>query len=152
MLVYRSLLLLALAAASAPAGNAFAQGGPPPFPSDGAVPEPSSEACTNDFASLRRDTEARGRLIKAAADRHAPPAEACTLINSYNQAEIKMIKFVEANAARCAIPLQIAVQLKTGHTNTETLLRKVCAKAEQAAARPAGQVGDFDHLINRQIP
>ena len=32
------------------------------------------------------------------SDRHAPPDEACKLIGNYGQAEIKMIKYVEANS------------------------------------------------------
>ena len=50
-----------------------------------------------------------------------------------------MIKFVEANAARCGIPPQVADQMKTGHKNTEAMQKKVCAVAQQAQQRgPAG--------------
>ncbi len=50
-----------------------------------------------------------------------------------------MIKYVEANAAKCGIPPQIADQLKNGHKNTEKMQKQVCAVAQQAAtARPAG--------------
>ncbi|WP_420968968.1 hypothetical protein [Bradyrhizobium sp. B120] len=158
MMVYRSLLLLALAAASVSAEKASAQGGPAPFPGNGTTPitpgspVPSAESCTRDFAPLREDAEMKGRLIRAAADRHAPAAESCGLIRNYGRAEIKMIDYVEANATRCAISPQIANQLKAGHNNTEALLRKACAQAEQAPSLPAGPVGDFDHLINHQIP
>ena len=68
---------------------------------------------------LREDAEKRGKLIKAASDRHATPEEACKLIKAFGQAEIKMIKYVETNAAKCGIPPQVLEQLKNGHKNTE---------------------------------
>ncbi len=45
---------------------------------------------------LREEAEKRGKLIKAASERHAPPDEACKLIGNFGQAEIKMIKYVES--------------------------------------------------------
>ena len=48
------------------------------------------------FMPLREDAEKRGKLIKAASDRHAAPDEACKLIKNFSQAEIKMIKYVES--------------------------------------------------------
>ena len=67
------------------------------------------------FLPLRTEAEKRGKLIKAASDRKASPDEACKLIGSFGQAEVKMIKYVEANADKCGIPAQIAEQLKNGH-------------------------------------
>jgi hypothetical protein len=88
---------------------------------------------------LREEAEKRGKLIKVASDRHASPDEACKLIGNFGQAEIKMIKYVESHAAKCGIPPQVGDQLKTGHKNTETMLKKVCAVAQQAQTRgPAG--------------
>jgi hypothetical protein len=100
--------------------------GAAPFASDGA-----SDACTNGFARLREEAEKRGKLIKEASERHAPPIEACKLIGSFGQSEIKMIKYVEANAERCGIPPRIAEQLKTGHKNTEAMQKKVCTMAQR---------------------
>lgn len=91
------------------------------------------------FTPLRQEAEKRGKLIKAASDRHAGPDEACKLIGSFGQAEIKMIKYVESNAAKCGIPPQIAEQLKASHKNTEALQKKVCTMAQQVQQqRPAG--------------
>jgi len=90
------------------------------------------------FLPLREEAERRGKLIKAAGERHASPAEACKLIASFGQAEVKMIKYVETNAARCGIPAQISEQMKAGHKNTEALQQKVCNVAQQAQAGPAG--------------
>src|ERR1700722_8107945 len=96
-----------------------------------------SEACMKNFMPLREEAEKRGKLIKAASERHAPPDEACKLIESFGQAEIKMIKYVEANSTKCGIPPQIPEQLKKGHLNTETMQKKVCTMAQQKPAGPS---------------
>src|SRR5438445_6383459 len=126
-------------------------GAPSPFPSQGSAPVSSgfsgpppqasggADACMKGFVPLREEAEKRGKLIKAASDRRAPPDEACKLIGNFGQAEIKMIKYVETHAAKCGIPPQISEQLKGGHKNTENLQKKVCAAAQQAQQRgPAG--------------
>ena len=91
------------------------------------------------FLPLREEAEKRGKLIKAASDRHAGPDEACKLIGNFSQAEIKMLKYVESHSAKCGIPPQIADQLKKGHKNTETMQQKVCGVAQQMQKQgPAG--------------
>jgi len=137
------------------AAPAAAVGGPSPFPATGAAPitgsafqrppAPPSQAggppddCMKKFMPLREEAEKRGKAIKAAGERKAGPEEACKLIGNFGQAEIKMIKFVESNAARCGIPAQVADQMKTGHKNTENMQRKVCAAAQQVQQRgPTG--------------
>jgi hypothetical protein len=116
-----------------------------------------------EFARLREEAEERGKLIKAANARHAPPDEACKLIGNFAQSEIKMIKYLEADSARCGIPLQIADQLKVGHKNTEAMQTKVCRMAQEARTRgpslnemfgpqereSVGPVGDFPRFGRR---
>jgi hypothetical protein len=128
-----------------------------PFPSGGAAPISSgpgsfapappsqggggaqAQACMNGFIPLREDAEKKGKLIKAAGDRHAGPDEACKLIKNYGAAEVKMIKYVETNSSKCGIPAQVADQLKAGHKNTEALEQRVCNVAQQMQNRgPAG--------------
>ena len=137
------------------AAPAASVGGPSPFPSTGAAPitgsafergpAPPSQAggppddCMKKFMPLREEAEKRGKMIKAAGERKAGPEEACKLIGNFGQAEIKMIKFVESNAARCGIPPQVADQMKTGHKNTEGMQKKVCGMAQQMQQRgPSG--------------
>ncbi len=86
------------------------------------------------FLPLRQEAEKRGKMIKAASERHAPPDEACKLIGSFAQAEVKMIKYVETNGSQCGIPPQVHDQLKNGHKNTETMQQKVCTMAQQRKA------------------
>jgi hypothetical protein len=126
-------------------------GAPSPFPSQGSAPvasgfsgpppqaSGSADACMKGFVPLREEAERRGKLIKAASDRKAPPDEACKLIKNFGQAELKMIKYVETNSAKCGIPPQIADQLKNGHKNTDKMQTQVCNVAQQAQSRaPAG--------------
>ena len=118
---------------AAPVGGGFGGGAPPPQASG------SADACMKGFVPLREEAERRGKMIKAASDRKAPPDEACKLIKNFGQAELKMIKYVETNSAKCGIPPQIADQLKNGHKNTDKMQHQVCAVAQQAQTRgPAG--------------
>jgi hypothetical protein len=114
-------------------GSSFERGPAPPSQAG------SADECMKGFVPLREEAEKRGKMIKAASDRKAPPDEACKLIGNFGQAEVKMIKYIESHAAKCGIPTQIADQLKNGHKNTETMQQKVCSVAQQVQQRgPAG--------------
>jgi hypothetical protein len=135
----RLLELLALAGFAVCAASAGAQTAFPAPPLAG-----TSEACMNGYAPLREQAEKRGQLIEEASGRHAPPDETCKLIGAYGQAEVEMIKYLEAHAAQCGIAPELAERLKNGHKNTEALERKVCNVAQQMQKRgPAGQINDF---------
>jgi hypothetical protein len=120
---------------AAPTQSSFPATGATPF-SGGPMAAPPTQAgpsdeCMKGFMPLREEAEKRGKLIKAASDRHAPPSEACKLIGNFSQSEVKMIKYVQSHAASCGIPPQISDQLKNGHKNTEAMQQKVCSVAEQ---------------------
>jgi hypothetical protein len=127
--------------ASVPSGS-FPAAGASPFTGGGPAPATSqaaAEECMKGFMPLREEAEKRGKMIKAAGDRHAQPAEACKLIENFSQAEMKMIKYVETRAAKCGIPPQILDQMREGHRkNTEPMQQKVCAVAQQQQKGPAG--------------
>jgi len=124
------------AAPIAGGGGAFS---PAPPTQQGGPGSGPSQACMNGFMPLREDAEKKGKLIKAAGERHAQPDEACKLIKAYGAAEAKMIKYVETNASKCGIPAQVGDQLKAGHKNTEALEQRVCNVAQQMQNRgPAG--------------
>ncbi|MBI5261162.1 MAG: hypothetical protein HY852_05015 [Bradyrhizobium sp.] len=124
--------------------SAFPSAGAPPIGGGGFSAAPPTQSgpsddCMKQFMPLREEAEKRGKMIKAASDRHAGPDEACKLIGAYGQAELKMLKYVESHAAKCGIPQQIAEQLKAGRKNTEALQKKVCTVAEQMQQqRPSG--------------
>ena len=113
-------------------GSSFERGPAPPSQAG------ASEECMKGFLPLREEAEKRGKLIKAASDRHAAPDEACKLIGNFAQSELKMLKYVETHAAKCGIPPQISDQLKKGHKGTETMQQKVCGVAQQMQKGPTG--------------
>jgi hypothetical protein len=135
-------LTVALLAVSLPGSNSSAS----PLEDSLAVPAERGD-CMKEFVPLREAAEARGKLIKAASARRASAAEACGLIGSFGQSEIRMIRYVDANSTRCGIPQRVADQLRAGHQNTEAMQKKVCTVAQQEQWRgPAGPVGDFDDI------
>jgi hypothetical protein len=125
---------------------------PMPFPSQGVAPmsggfsaapqggpPPGAQNCMNEFLPLRKEAERRAEVIKGLGKRKAPASEACKAIGAFSQAELKMIKYVRANAKRCGIPDQAAEQMAAGHKNTEQMHTKVCNVAAQQQQRgPAG--------------
>jgi hypothetical protein len=115
-----------------------------------------SQDCMKQFMPLREEAQKRGNMIKAAGDRHAGPDEACKLIKNFAQAEIKMMTYVEKNAAKCGIPPQVTDQLKNGRKNTELLQTRVCNIAQQQRGPTGGYdermvlpVGDFPPYYGR---
>src|SRR6478609_244139 len=136
-----------------PVNGAPAAAAPSAFPATGAAPVTGSafergpapptagpsEACMKGFMPLREEAEKRGKLIKAASDRKAPPDEACKLIKNFGHAELKMIAYVQTNSAKCEIRPQIADLFLNDTTTTEKMQNQVCNVAQQAATRgPAG--------------
>lgn len=124
---------------SAGAPSAFPSAGAAPLSGGGGAFSPApptaggSDACMKGFIPLREEAEKRGKAIKAASDRKAGPDEACKLIGSFSAAEVKMIKYIEANSAKCQIPPQVGDQMKNGHKQTEAMQQKVCSMAQQMA-------------------
>ncbi|WP_027551950.1 hypothetical protein [Bradyrhizobium sp. Cp5.3] len=127
---------------SFPANGAAPVGGGGAFSAAPPTQSGPGEECMKAFIPLREEAEKRGKLIKAASDRHAPPDEACKLIGNFSQAEVKMIKYIESHAAKCGIPPQIGDQMKAGHKNTENMQKKVCMVAQQMQqGGPRGPAG-----------
>jgi hypothetical protein len=141
-------------ATAAPGPSAFPSSGAAPIGGGGfggGAPAPQAggppDACMKGFLPLREEAEKRGKMIKAASDRKAPPEEACKLIGNFGAAETKMINFVQANAAKCGIPAQVLDQLKTGHKNTEAMQQKVCGFAQQAAQQRAAATPSLSEVL-----
>jgi len=109
-------------------------GGPPPRGPSAA----EEEACMKQFVPLREDAENKAKALKAASEHKAQPDEACKLLANFDAAQLKMLHFVNANAARCGIPPQIAGQLESGHKGTEKMKIMVCKVAEQRAKGGGG--------------
>lgn len=145
MIIRRLIVPLAVAVVTAYAGVVLAEDAIPAPPPQSA----SAEECMQGYVPLRAEAEQRGKMIKAASERHAPPEEACKLIANFGQAKIRMIRYVESSAATCGISPQVAVQLKTGHMHTVNMQKKVCEMAQ--GRQPYGPTGDFWTLPEKQI-
>jgi hypothetical protein len=104
--------------------------------------QPNVKECTRAFAPLREETAYRSKLVKAASTRHASLDEVCRLMVSVGWSEIKMIKYVESNAAACKLSPHLADQLRAGHEETEAVREKICALASRDETN--APVGDFD--------
>ncbi len=123
---------------SAPISGMGAGGLSAPPPPGGGDP---GAACMAEFQPLRNETEKRGKAIKAASDRKASAQEACGLIRNFSNAELKLMKYVSTNSARCGIPSQVLDQMKQGRATTDKLLAQVCNAAKQQQAAPAAPAG-----------
>lgn len=128
---------------NAPAPASFPGAGAPGMASSPFAAPPTQagppDNCMKEFLPLRQEAEKRGQALKAASDKHSGPEIACKLIGNFIQAEVKMIKYVEVNSARCGIPPQIFDQLKKGHQGSEAMQTKICSAAQQVKNQaPAG--------------
>jgi hypothetical protein len=149
MLSFRSTCtVLALAAAALPAAAQTIQPSPGVQTFQGfAQPQQQQQQqqeppCFKDFVKLRTDTETKAKALKAAGDRHAPPAEACKLFNVFLAAEAKMIKYVEENGTWCGIPPQVLQQMKGGHSKAGAVRTKVCEAAARGPVLRAPTLSD----------
>ncbi|HET7889692.1 MAG TPA: hypothetical protein VFL62_25965 [Bradyrhizobium sp.] len=144
--------------AAPPPSGAFGNAPPPPgafgnapaqasFPGAASSPfaapptQGGADDCMKNFLPLRQEAEKRGHLLKVAGEKKVSADEACKLITSFIQAEVKMIKYVEVNSAKCGIPPQIHDQLKKGHDASEGMKSRICGAAAQMKNAPQGPVG-----------
>src|SRR5262245_36485081 len=116
-----------------PAPAMSPMGAPPaqasPFGGGGGTPP-----CMAEFAKLRDDVQKRGLAAKAAGQRKVSREEMCKHITAYSAAELKWVKYTEANVKSCGIPAEVVSQLKQVHGNTEQTKEKICAPGPTAAA------------------
>ncbi len=105
--------------------------------------------CFKEFNKLRNETETRGKAIKAASDRKAPPQEACKLFNAFTAAEATMIKYITENGTWCGIPPQVLQQLRASHVKANEIRTKVC---RVAAAPPPPSGPTLSDALSPAIP
>jgi hypothetical protein len=81
-----------------------------------------------EFAKLREDVQMIGLAAKAAGQRKVGREEMCKHITAFSAAELKWVKYSEANVQTCGIPAEVVQQLKQVHDNTEQTRKKICAQ------------------------
>jgi hypothetical protein len=123
------------APAATPTPGMSPMGAPPPmaspFGGGGGMPP-----CMAEFSKLRDDVQKRAQVAKAAGQRKVSREEMCKHITAYSAAELKWVKYTEANTAACGIPAEVAQQLKQVHSNTEQTKEKICAAGPGPSAAP----------------
>jgi len=87
--------------------------------------------CEHEFSPLRDDVERRGQLIKEASAARVPPAQACKLIRGFEQAEGRLIRFVETHAGACEVPADLVARLGASRERTRVLMARVCTVARR---------------------
>lgn len=112
--------------------------GPPPqaSPFDGGGGGGAMPPCFAEFAKLREEVQKKGLAAKAAGQRKVGREEMCKHISAYSAAELKWVKYTEANVASCGIPVQVVNQMKEVHGHTEQTKEKICV-AGPAAGPPS---------------
>ncbi len=121
-----------------PAQAPFGTPAQPPFGMSG-PPQPQRQSpCVTNFMPLRLEAQKRAEAIKAAAGRHAPPPEICTLFGHFSDAEAKMIQFLKANSATCGIPPQALTASQQNHGKTLETKNKICSAARFSGGERRG--------------
>jgi hypothetical protein len=87
-----------------------------------------ADQCRRQSIALKQDWEAKAQPVREAGQSKASPETACKLITSFEEAEIKLINFMQANSAKCQIPGDVIEKMKTAHLTTEGLKQKACGK------------------------
>lgn len=105
--------------------------------------------CFQDFVKLRTEAEKKRGAIEQAGKKKVGPAVACRLFNEYSASEVKLIKFVSANADKCGMPKELLENLNKGHAQTTQIRTRVC---EVAAAPPKPAGPTLSDALNAPVP
>ena len=87
-----------------------------------------ADQCRRQSVALKQDWEAKAQPIREASQSKTSPEAACKLITSFEEAEIKLINFMQANSAKCQIPGDVIEKAKIAHLTTEGLKQRTCGK------------------------
>lgn len=110
--------------------------------------------CLEQFVKLRKEVEKRGAVIQAAGQRKQKPSpkEACGLFNAFTGAELKMIKYATANAAKCGIPAQIIDNMKQSHAKSDEVRTRVCQVAANGGPARAAAPPSLSDALSAPVP
>ena len=133
----------AFSSGAAPIGGAADLAAVPPPPQASGP----SDACMKEFMPLREEAEKRGKLLKAASERKAPPDEVCKLITSYGAAEVKMIKYIESQRGQVRNPAADRRSAEDRSQEHRAMQQKVCGFAQQAAQQKAAAAPSLSEVL-----
>lgn len=103
------------------------------FPQMGQPQQPPQQPpCVTDFISLRQEVDKRFEAAKAGIAKKSSAAEMCRLLTQFNDAEGKMIKYVEQKGLACGFPPEALANFKTSFVKSTGYKKQAC----DAAANP----------------
>jgi hypothetical protein len=108
----------------------------PPLSSPSAVPttdQTTIDQCRQQYSALRQDVDAKAQPIRDARDvshGRVPASTLCKLVTIYEEAELRMISFIEANSSKCRIPDEIGKNVRDTHLTTEKIKGEACKTPE----------------------
>ena len=86
------------------------------------------DRCEQQYNALKLEVETKAEPIREAGHRTVPQDVLCRALTSYEEAELKMIGFIEAELKRCGFPLEIREKMKSTYFTTAKLKEKACGK------------------------
>jgi hypothetical protein len=107
-----------------------------PLPSPSAAPtteQTTVDQCQQQYSALRQDAEAKAQAIRDVRDvshGRVSASTLCKLVTVYEQAELRMIGFIEANSSKCRIPDEIGKNVRNTHLTTEKIKGEACKTPE----------------------
>jgi hypothetical protein len=101
-----------------------------PLPSPSAAPT-TIDQCRQQYDALWQDVEAKGEPISDASHGRLSAYTACKLVTIYEEAERRMLDFVEANSNKCSVPQEFVEKNRNHHAMTEKLKGQACGKVPE---------------------
>lgn len=127
-------LLISLAAVSLTSSIVGARADdfrPLPSPSAATTEQTIIDQCRQRYDALWQDVEAKGEPIGDASQAghgRLSAHTACKLVTIYEEAERRMLDFIEANSNKCGVPHEFVEKNRIHHAMTEKLKGQVCGK------------------------
>jgi hypothetical protein len=127
-------LLISLAAVSLTSSIVGARADDPrplPSPSAATTEQKIIDQCRQRYDALWQDVEAKGEPIgdpSQAVHGRLLAHRACKLVTIYEEAERRMLDFIEANSKKCGVPHEFVEKNTIHHAMTEKLKGQVCGK------------------------
>jgi hypothetical protein len=104
---------------------------PLPSPSAATTELTIIDQCRQRYDALWQDVEAKGEPIGDASQAghgRLSAHTACKLVTIYEEAERRMLDFIEANSNKCGVPHEFVEKNRIHHAMTEKLKGQVCGK------------------------